>query len=95
MSAYPLPALPTGSERYAINQAIFELARHPNARTLLADKASFLAGYALRPEEREALLRPDWKRLLALGVLPNLVYRYYALHGLAPESFPKAIAAED
>ena len=32
---------------------------------------------------------PDWRELLALGVLPNLVYRYYMMHGLAPESFQR------
>jgi hypothetical protein len=86
-------ASPTGSERYAINQAIFELTRHPEARTLVADKAAFFSVYALRPEERQALLGPEWKRLSELGVLPNLLYRYYALHGFAPESFAAAIAA--
>jgi aromatic-ring opening dioxygenase LigAB LigA subunit len=82
----------TGSERYAINRAIFDLARHPEARKLLADKASFLAAYPLRPEERQALLGPEWKRLLELGVLPNLLYRYYALHGMPPETFSAAVA---
>ena len=57
------------------------------------DKAEFLAGYTLSEPERDALMRPDWRGLLALGVLPNLVYRYYMMHGLAPESFPSAIAA--
>jgi hypothetical protein len=84
---------PTGSERYAINQAIFDLARNPDARNLIADKASFLAAYPLRPEERQALLGPEWKRLLELGVLPNLLYRYYALHGMPPETFAASVAA--
>ena len=87
------PSSPTGSDRYAINQAIFDLTRRPDARALVADKASFLAAYPLRPEEHEALLGPDWKRLLELGVLPNLLYRYYALHGMPPETFSAAVAA--
>jgi len=33
------------------------------------------------------------ERLLELGVLPNLVYRYYTMHGLAPGRFSAAIAA--
>jgi hypothetical protein len=37
-------------------------------------------------------MAPDWRRLLAMGALPNLVYRYYMLHGHAPESFPAALA---
>ena len=87
------PPSPTGSERYPINQAIFDLTRHPDARKLVADKAGFLAAYPLRPEERQALLGPEWKRLLELGVLPNLLYRYYALHGMPPETFAAAVAA--
>lgn len=88
-----MSSLSTGSPRYAINQVIFDLIRRPDARALVADKATLLAGYELGPEERNALLGPNWSRLLELGVLPNLVYRYYMLHGLAPETFPAAIAA--
>jgi hypothetical protein len=89
----PLPAPPPGSPRYAINRAVVDLCRQLDARALVADKAEFFKGYPLSDEERQALLGPEWKRLLELGVLPNLVYRYYMLHGLAPESFPAAIAA--
>ena len=92
MSGQTSHAPPTGSARYAINQAIFELTRRPDARNALADKANFFASYPLQPEERQALLGPEWKRLLELGVLPNLLYRYYALHGFAPESFASAVA---
>lgn len=84
---------PAGSARYAINQAIFDLTRRPDARAVVADKAGFFAAYPLRPDERQALLGPEWKQLLELGVLPNLLYRYYALHGFAPESFAAAVAA--
>lgn len=84
---------PPGSPRYAINRAIVDFCRAPNARTLIASKADFFAAYPLRAEERQALLGPQWRRLLELGVLPNLVYRYYALHGLRPESFPTSVAA--
>jgi len=84
---------PPGSPRYAINRAVVDLCRNPNARTLIADKADFFAAYPLSPEERAALLGRRWRRLLELGVLPNLVYRYYMLHGLAPESFPAAVSS--
>lgn len=93
MSGPTSSAPPIGSARYAINQAIFELTRRPDARNVLADKANFFAAYPLGPAERQALLGPEWKRLLELGVLPNLLYRYYALHGFAPESFAAAVAA--
>jgi len=88
-----MSGLSTGSPRYAINRVMFDLSRRPNARALVADKVTLLAGYELDPEERKALLGPEWARLLELGALPNLVYRYYMLHGLAPETFPDAIAA--
>ena len=88
-----MSGLATGSPRFAINRVLWDLSRQPNARTLVADKETFLAGYELCPEERQALLGPEWSRLLELGALPNLVYRYYMLHGLAPATFPAAIAA--
>ena len=88
-----MSGLSTASPRYAINRVIFDLSRRPNARALVADKATFLSDYELGPEERNALLGPDWSRLLELGALPNLVYRYFIMHGLAPETFPAAIGA--
>jgi len=84
-----------GSPRYGINRAIIDLCRSPNARTLVANKTEFFKNYPLRDDELRALLGPDWRGLLALGVLPNLVYRYYMMHGLAPESFPSAIRAAE
>jgi hypothetical protein len=89
----PSPNAAPGSPRYGVNRAIIDFCRNPNARTLVAKKAEFFAKYSLRDEELHALMRPDWRGLLALGVLPNLVYRYYMLHGLAPESFPSAVAS--
>ena len=88
------PDRPLGSPRYHINRALIDLCRNPNARALIANKAEFFAPYPLSAEERQALLAPQWRRLLELGVLPNLIYRYYMLHGLAPESFPAAVAAK-
>jgi hypothetical protein len=91
--AEPLPASdPPGSPRYALNRAMFDLARTPNRRELMQDKRAFLAGYGLDEDAHAALLKPDWRRLLELGALPNLVYRYYILHGFAPESFSQAAA---
>lgn len=84
---------PPGSPRYVVNRAIIDLCRSPDARTLIARKAEFFAAYPLSAEERSALLGPQWRRLLELGVLPNLVYRFYMLHGLKPETFPAAVAA--
>lgn len=88
-----MPDLPPGSPRYMVNRVIFDLTRLPDAKQQVADKPGFLSAYPLTDEERQALLGPDWPRLLAMGVLPNLIYRYYMLHGHAPESFPAALAA--
>lgn len=85
------PEPPPGSPRYWVNRAVIDLIRRPDARSIIANKADFFAGYSLSTEERQALLGANWRRLLELGVLPNLVYRYYMLHGLAPETFPSAI----
>lgn len=92
MSSQPVD-LPPGSPRYAINRALIDLCRNPDGRKLVASKAEFFAAYPLGPDERAALLNQDWRRLLELGVLPNLVYRYYALHGHKPESFSSAVGA--
>jgi hypothetical protein len=84
---------PPGSPRYWINRALIDFCREPDARKLIGSKLDFFARYSLSDEERQALLAPQWHRLLELGVLPNLVYRYYMLHGLKPETFPAAIKA--
>jgi hypothetical protein len=88
-----IPDLPPGSPRYLINRVIVDLIRRPDARKIISEKDAFLAAYPLSDPERHALSTPDWLHLLALGALPNLVYRYYMLHGHAPESFPAAVAS--
>jgi Aromatic-ring-opening dioxygenase LigAB, LigA subunit len=75
-----------------VNRVLYDLARRADARAAVAAKAAFLDRYPLSADQRAALSDPDWVHLLALGALPNLVYRYYVLHGHAPESFPEAIA---
>lgn len=96
MSGTSPPFEASGSSRYTINRVIFDLTRLPNARAVVGgEKANFISRYALRDEERQALLGPHWSRLIDLGVLPNLIYRYYMVHGLAPESFAATLAAEE
>jgi hypothetical protein len=89
------PDFPPGSPRYALNRAVIDFCRTPDARSLVATKAEFFAAYPLNAEERRAVLGQEWRRLLELGVLPNLVYRFYMLHGLAQESFPAAVASRN
>ena len=89
-----IPQFSAGTRRYWLNRVIIDLARAPNRAELFADKASFIGRYPLQEEDQAALLAPDWRKLLELGVLPNLIYKFYMLHGLAPERFTDAVAGE-
>ena len=47
---------------------------------------SFPASF-FRKSERAALDEPNFHAILALGGLPNLVFRYYRAHGLPLDDF--------
>jgi len=89
----PIPTPVSGTGRYRVNRAIFDLVRSPDRRELVADKAAFLSRYQLEAEEREALVAPDWPTLLKLGALPNLIFKYYLLHGLALDDLAETMTA--
>ena len=89
---HPTPASGTG--RYRVNRAIFDLVQSPDRRELVADKPAFLSRYQLEPEEREALEAPDWPTLLELGALPNLIFKYYLLHGLTLDDLAGKMTAD-
>ena len=76
---------------YQVNRALYDFSRRAGAAD---DKDSFLADYDLTEEERAALSGPNFSALLDLGGLPNLVYRYYARHGLSPKDFAQRLADE-
>ena len=76
---------------YQVNRALYDFSRQSDAAD---DKDAFLAGYDLTDEERVALSGPNFSALLDLGGLPNLVYRYYARHGLSPKDFAQRLADE-
>ncbi len=88
--AQPRPA----SARYWLNRALFDLGQAEHRATFHADKEGYLSGYPLEPGARAALLGPDWSALVAAGALPNLIFKYYMLHGHAPETFPQALEAD-
>lgn len=67
--------------RYALNKAMYRGTRPESRDSVLTDKPGFVAGFDLDEAERAALSAPDFGALLELGGLPNLVYRYYRLHG--------------
>lgn len=82
------------SSRYWINRALFDLGEAANREALAADKEGYVARYPLDEADRAALIRPGWRDLIDRGALPNLVFKYFMLHGLAPENFAAA-AKED
>ncbi len=73
--------------RYALNKAMYQGTRPESQESVLTDKPGFVSGFDLDEAERSALSGPDFGALLELGGLPNLVYRYYRLHGNAFADF--------
>lgn len=80
--------------RYQLNKAMYEGTRPGPGAALAGDRGRFLARFALSEAERAALEAPDFDAILALGGLPNLVYRYYRAHGLPVEGFRDRLARE-
>lgn len=75
--------------QYDLNRVLFDLNRRPDKQEVLKNLEGFLASYRLDDGEKKALLERHWGRLLALGALPNLVFKYYLWHGLPPMEFGK------
>ena len=84
---------PPASARYWLNRALFDLGEPAGREAFSTDRAAFLDGYPLDARAREALETPDWLALLDRGALPNLVFKYFMLHGHPPGKFA-AIAGE-
>jgi hypothetical protein len=78
--------------RYALNKAMYEGPRPENHESVLSGKSRFVSGFDLDDAERAALSGPDFGALLELGGLPNLVYRYYRLHGHGFTDFTATLA---
>ena len=82
-----------GSARYWLNRALFDLGDPARRREFGADRAAWLDRYPLDAGARAALETPGWQALLECGALPNLVFKYFMLHGHPPGKFA-AIAGE-
>lgn len=72
---------------YTVNRVLFDLNRRPDKMDVLKNFEPFLAGYGLDEREKRALLDRDFAGLLALGVLPNLVFKFYLWSGLPPSEY--------
>ena len=81
------------SARYWLNRALFDLGDAARRREFGADRAAWLDRYPLDAGARAALETPGWRALLECGALPNLVFKYFMLHGHPPGKFA-AIAGE-
>lgn len=84
---------PPASARYWLNRALFDLVDPASQQAFTADRAAYLARYPLDADARAALEGPSWRTLLDRGALPNLVFKYFMVHGHPPEKFA-AIAGE-
>lgn len=79
--------VPPASARYWLNRALFDLGDPACRREFSADRVAWLDRYPLDEEARAALEAPGWQRLLDCGALPNLVFKYFMLHGHPPGKF--------
>ena len=84
---------PPASARYWLNRALFDLGEPGHRQAFASDRTAWLARYPLDADARAALEAPDWRALLGRGALPNLVFKYFMMHGHAPGNFA-AIAGE-
>ena len=76
---------------YMLNRILFDLNRRSDRPEVLKNLEAHLQGFALEDKERQALLDRDFKELLALGVLPNLVFKYYLWSGLPPGEYGQRV----
>lgn len=59
---------------YPLNRFLVSLNEAANREAFRADEAAYLDRFALDPEQREAVIRRQWLRLLEVG--GNLYYTY-------------------
>ena len=78
---------------YQLQKLIYEVNRNPERRdTYRADKAGFVAGYELTPEEQQAIIELDVRKLYQFGVHPLLLRPFTLLHRVSNEDYAKALA---
>jgi protocatechuate 4,5-dioxygenase, alpha chain len=52
---------------YHLNQFLYSLMKAENRKEFLADERQYTMKFKMSEEQREAVLKRDWNRLLALG----------------------------
>jgi hypothetical protein len=76
---------------YMLNRILFDLNRRSDRPEVLKNLEAHLQAFALDDAERQALLDRNFKQLLALGALPNLVFKYYLWSGLPPGEYGQRV----
>jgi aromatic-ring opening dioxygenase LigAB LigA subunit len=79
---------------YMLNRILFDLNRRSDRPEVLKNLEAHLKAFALEDEERKALLDRNFKALLALGALPNLVFKYYLWQGLPPGEYGQRVGGQ-
>jgi hypothetical protein len=78
---------------YQLQKLIYEVNRNSDRRdTYRADQAGFVACYQLTPEEQQAIVELDVRKLYQLGVHPLLLRPFTLLHRVSNEDYAKALA---
>lgn len=78
---------------YQLQKLIYEVNRQPERREQYRqDPQGFVADYDLAPEEKQAILALDIRKLYQLGVHPLLLRPFTLLHRVPNEDYAKALA---
>jgi hypothetical protein len=80
---------------YALQKMLREVNRSPGSRErYFAEKETFVANYALTPEERSAVLAFDVQKLYALGVHGLILRPFTIMHKMSEPDYLRAIRGE-
>ena len=72
---------------YQLNKAVYRLTRTQDRSSFNPRTTDFFANFELNEDELQALTRPDFSRLGELGLLTNLLYRYFSFCGYRHDQF--------
>ena len=67
---------------YALNKFLMSLNQPANREAFRNDERAYLDGFALDDEQREAVLRREWLRLIELGGNVYYTYKLAACDGM-------------
>jgi protocatechuate 4,5-dioxygenase alpha chain len=68
---------------YWLNQFCMSLMKAPNRERFKANEAAYLAEWAMTQEQREAILKRDWQRMIDLGGNIYFLSKLFSTDGLS------------